>query len=487
MQYLSFSFLFFVAFIWGIYYFMPQAHRWKILLCASVLFYLAFDIKYIFFLFFVALSTFITARIISKNKSKKVFIIGVLLNILLWFVIKVLPWCGTILNTIIGKLFDGSSITLPSFIVPVGISYYVLMALSYLIDVYKGKIEKEDNFAKYLLYLTYFPTIVQGPISKYDALRSQLCAGTRIHFDQFRQSLLLIMIGLIKKMVIADRVAILANHCFENYADLTGMVLYAGAVCYSIQLYMDFSGCVDICRGVSALFGIDLVDNFNAPYFARSIKEFWAKWHISLSTWLKDYVYIPLGGNRKGKMRKYLNLLLTFFVSGIWHGAGINFIFWGLLQGIYQIIGEVTTDLRAKIRDWLQIAPGSKSEKIYQTIITFNLTTLAWIFFRSGRFLSGVEYVGNMLHFTGLGDLLEGSIFITGFSFAQVIVLVINIAFISILDYLKSKKNIDVKQKILSSHILLRWAIYFLLVYDVILFGVYGAGYDTSGFLYGGF
>ena len=487
MQYLSFSFLIFVLFTFGVYFVIPQSHRWKVLLGASVIFYMMFDIKHVLFLLFVAISTFVGAKHIAKNKSKKVFIITILANVLLWFVLKVLPWCGTILNTIIVKIFDGSSITLPSFIVPVGISYYVLMALSYLIDVYKGKMADEKNFAKYLLYLTYFPTIVQGPISKYSALSKQLCAGERIGFGKFRESILLIMIGLIKKMVIADRVAILANHCFGNYATMEGPVLYVGAVCYSIQLYMDFSGCVDICRGVSALFGIDLIDNFNAPYFGKSIKEFWSRWHISLSTWLKDYVYIPLGGNRKGVARKYVNLLATFLVSGIWHGAGINYIFWGLLQGIYQILGEVTLEFRKKIKGLLGIEQGSLCEKIYQIIITFNLTTFAWIFFRSGRFLAGVEYVQRMCSGDGFGHLLDGSMYVQGFSFAQCVVVIINIVFISLVDYYKSFKHMDVKNGITNAHIVLRWVIYFVIAYDVILFGVYGQGYDLSGFLYGGF
>ena len=291
----------------------------------------------------------------------------------------------------------------------------------------------------------------------------------------------------LKKMVIADRVAILANHCFTNYETLEGPILYVGAVCYSIQLYMDFSGCVDICRGVSALFGVELIDNFNAPYFARSIKEFWAKWHISLSSWLKDYVYIPLGGNRKGQARKYVNLLTTFFVSGIWHGAGINFMFWGLLHGLYQTIGDITAEQRKKIRAALQVKEGSVSEKIFQTIITFNLVTFAWIFFRSTRFLSGVEYVSHMLCFSSVEKLFDGSLFIAGFSFVQCVVVLVNIVIISLLDYFRSKQNKDFRNRILDAHIVLRWGIYFILIYDVLLFGVYGQGYDLSGFLYGGF
>ena len=491
MSYLSIGFAVFVVILFGVYQIVTPKLRWKLLLVASVFFYLSFDVRYVLFLLFVALSTFFAAKQIAhkrtEKKKKKILFVTIVWNVLLWFAIKVLPWCGNIVNSLVTIFVDGAWIEWPAFIVPVGISYYSLMAISYLVDVYKGKVEKEDNFFKYLLYLTYFPTIVQGPISRYDKVSKQLSAGTKIDFERFRQNMLLILTGLIKKMVIADRVAIFANYCFKNFETLEGPILYVGAVCYSIQLYMDFSGCVDICRGVSALFGIDLIDNFNAPYFARSIKEFWAKWHISLSGWLKDYIYIPLGGNRKGQKRKYVNLIATFFVSGIWHGAGINFMFWGLLHGVFQMMGDLTTSHRKKIKAKLQIKEGSVSEKVYQTVITFNLVTFAWIFFRSTRFLGGVEYIGNMMCFSGIGQLFDGSIFITGFSFVQCVVVLLNIVLITVMDYFRSKKGKDLKEGILNSHILVRWVIYFILIYDVILFGVYGQGYDMSGFLYGGF
>ena len=487
MQYLSFGFVIFVALIWCIYYFLPQKNRWKLLLCASIVFYLMFDVKYILFLLFVAWSTFLGAGRLRKNNSKKILLITIGSNVALWFIIKALPWCGTIFNSVIGKIIPGFSITIPQLIVPVGISYYVLMAISYFVDVYKGKIEKEKNFAKYLLYLSYFPTIVQGPISRYDALSHQLCAGKRITYNQFREQMLLISIGVIKKMVIADRVALVANDCFARYTELEGPILYVGAVCYSIQLYMDFSGCVDICRGVSGLFGIELIDNFNAPYFSKSIKEFWSKWHISLSTWLKDYVYIPLGGNRKGKMRKYLNLIITFLVSGIWHGAGFSFLAWGLLHGVYQIVGEVTVGVRKEIRRLLKVDEGSISERFYQTIITFNLVAFAWIFFRADTYVAALEYIQRMFSNTGIDKLLDASTFVSGMSYAQSTILILNIVVISLMDYYRSKKGIEVRTVILNTHFVIRWAIYFMIVYDITLFGVYGQGYDASGFLYGGF
>mgnify|MGYP002512160862 FL=1 len=173
--------------------------------------------------------------------------------------------------------------------------------------------------------MSYFPAIVQGPISRYEQLSKELFRGHQFDYHHFCSELLLILYSLTKKIVIADRIAILANYCFNNYTDLSGFTLYVGALAYSIQLYMDFSGCVDICRSISGLFDVKLINNFNHPYFSQSIKEFWQKWHISLSSWLRDYIYIPLGGNRKGMVRKNINLIITFLISGLWHGAGFNF------------------------------------------------------------------------------------------------------------------------------------------------------------------
>ena len=488
MQYLSFVFIAFVVIVFALYYFIPQKFRWIVLLGASLFFYLCYDVRYILFLLFVAISTFCCAKFgRCKRRNKENLILCIVANVCLWFIIKGLPWVGSCINTILRVLFDGYQVQLSPILVPVGISYYVLLAISYLVDVYKKQIKPEKNFLKYLLYLSYFPTIVQGPICKYAQLKKQLIAGNRVGYEKVKSQLLLILIGIIKKMVIADRIAILANYCFANYAELDGAILYIGAVSYSIQLYMDFSGCVDICRGVSALFGIELVDNFNGPYFSKSIKEFWSRWHISLSTWLKDYIYIPLGGNRKGKVRKYINLLITFLVSGIWHGAGVSYIVWGFLQGVYQIVGECSYHLRSKIKEHFKIQPDSLSDRIYRVVITFNLTTFAWIFFRSGRFLSALEYIARMFSSFGVWRMFDRSLFLEGLSGTQYLILVINIVFVFIIDYLRIKRNVFISSCILNCHLVIRWSIYLLLIFDIILFGTYGQGYDMSGFLYGGF
>ena len=202
-----------------------------------------------------------------------------------------------------------------------------------MIDVYRGKIPAEKNFWHYLLYSSYFPYIVSGPINRYEKMEKQLFTAHYFHKDSFYQGMLRILWGCLKKMVIADRAAIFVNEVFGHYYMYRGLFIVFAVLLFSLQLYMDFSGCMDIVIGVSKLFGIDMMENFNAPYGAATTAEFWRRWHISLTSWFQEYIYIPLGGNRKGKIRKYLNIMIVFLFCGMWHGAGLTFLIWGFLNG----------------------------------------------------------------------------------------------------------------------------------------------------------
>lgn len=465
MSYLSLKFVLFVIAIFCIYNIYPRKFRWHILLIASLCFYASFDTRYVIFLLFTAITTFCFALLLSKYKRRKwILFLCIFMNVGVLFVIK--------------KYVN---------MIPIGISYYTLQAIAYLVDVYKQKVACESNFGKYFLFLSYFPAIVQGPISRYNQLSPQLTAGRRVSYDKCRRNLVLILFGLIKKLVVADRIGIFANYCFDNYMDLQGIILYIGAVCYAIQLYTDFSGCVDICRGISAMFGVELIDNFNAPYFAQSNKEFWHRWHISLSTWLRDYVYIPLGGSRKGVVRKYLNLILTFGVSGIWHGTEFHYIVWGMLQSVYQIVGESTYIIRKQFKKVTGVEEGSFSDKLYKVILTFNFTVFAWIFFRASGVMCGIQYIVRMCSSLALWDALNNITYTQGISVWQIAILLLNIFAIIMADYIKRKYKSTIEECVLKTHIGIRWFIYFAMIFDILLFGVYGSGYDMSGFLYGSF
>lgn len=483
MSYLSLTFAAFTAVLMLVYYLAPGKCREWILLLGSLGFYLCFDVRYVLFLLFTACTTYATALHLEKAGKKNGMIAGcIALNGAVWFGIKEIPWIVKSFGRI------GLGITLPGgqWLVPVGISYYTLQAIGYLVDVSKGKYKPERSFRKYLLFLSWFPAIVQGPISRYDQLMPQLCGDKPYCFAQMRDSLVLILFGLVKKMVIADRMGIFVNAVFDSFEEHYGVILYLAAVGYAVQLYTDFSGCVDICRGVSGLFGVELVPNFNRPYFSCSIKEFWGNWHMSLSGWLKDYVYIPLGGNRKGTLRKYANLMITFLVSGLWHGAGFNFFLWGGMHAMYQILGQCTEGLRAGIRKIAGVEEGSLSQRIYQRLITFHLVTLAWIVFRAGGLMTGLRYIWHMVSRSDIWMLFNGSVFTYGVSRNYFGLLFIHLAVLFALEAF-TKRQEDVLRGITGLHLILRWAVYLILIYDVVLFGAYGTGYDVSSFMYGGF
>lgn len=459
---------------------------WVVLLLGSLVFYCCFDLKHLIFLSFTALSTYLCALGFQKASRKKLlFILCIAANVGVWFFIKVLPWTFRIGNILLSRIGLDITLTLPALIVPVGISYFTLQAVGYLADVYSGKIQPEKNIGKYLTFLAYFPAIVQGPISRYNELMPQLLNTKPFCFETMRKGLILILFGLVKKLVVADRLAIFVNACFAGYESLSGVILYLAAVGYAIQLYMDFSGCVDICRGVSTLFNVELVNNFNRPYLATSIKDFWGRWHMSLSRWLKDYIYIPLGGNRKGTFRKYINLMITFLVSGLWHGAGFCFFLWGALHALFQITGQCTANLRSKIKQRIGVVSGSVSERIYQTVITFNLVTFAWIFFRIKSVGRGIQYLRRMLSEANL-FALTGKLFELGVNRNFFLVLLLHIIGFFAVE-LCTKNQDSVIEGITQKHIIIRWVIYLALLFDVILLGAYGSGYDLSGFMYGGF
>ncbi|MEG1300395.1 MAG: MBOAT family O-acyltransferase [Erysipelotrichaceae bacterium] len=450
---------------------------------------MSFDNRMFCFLLFTIISTYITARMFDKYPIYKriTLITCIILNIGILFIVKYYGY----IQGISGIIFKALGLTTIdsnlNILVPIGISYYTLQTISYITDVYQGKIKSEKNIFKFSLYITWFPCIIQGPISRFDQLSKQLISGHDFSYSRTVSSLQLVLFGLIKKLIIADQLAIIVNYCYGNCASLEGFVLYIGAVAFSMQLYMDFSGCVDICRGVSNLFGIKIINNFDAPYFSKSIKEFWSRWHISLSLWLRDYIYIPLGGNRKSRLRKNLNLSVTFLISGMWHGAGLGFIVWGSLHAFFQIFGERTLSFRKRIKKKIGLKENSVSDKFLRTIITFNLITFAWIFFRAGSSRIAISYIMNMITNFNPWNLFDGTIFCLGLGQNLLYAVIINMMLILIIEYQRSFKNVCFRKNLKSLHVVLRWPIYAAMIYDILIFGAYGTGYTINGFLYGGF
>ena len=354
----------------AVYYIIPLKFRWGLLLGASIVFYASADWKMLFLIGgSTAVSYFAGLKIeqAEKNQKKRVWMTScVVLLVLILIVFKYFNFFASAVGSLLGASSDVFKL-----VMPLGISYYTFKMISYLADIYKGKIDAEKNFGYYALYISFFPQILCGPIERADDFIPQLKYGCKFEDKLAAEGLERIIIGLFKKLVIADRLSLYVSTVFDAPLSYPGLASIMAAFFYSIQIYCDFSGYSDMAIGMAQMLGIRTKDNFAYPYFSRSIKEFWSRWHISLSSWLKDYIYIPLGGNRKGKLRKNLNTLVTFLVSGIWHGSSLSFVFWGGLHGLWNMI---SAPKKNDAPVWRQILQG---------LITFCGVTFTWVFFRA--------------------------------------------------------------------------------------------------------
>lgn len=371
-------------------------------------------------------------------------------------------------------------------LLPLGISFYTLSNLSYVIDIYKGKIQAEKNIFKLALFSSFFLCIVEGPISRYEQLGTQLFEKKEFCWKNVSYGVQRILAGFFKKLVIADQCAIYVNAVYDNYAAYHGFYIVIAAILYGIQLYADFSGCMDIVIGSAQMLGTRLQENFQAPYLATSVADFWRRWHISLSSWLKDYVYIPLGGNRKGQLRKYVNIMIVFLISGLWHGSQWSFVMWGGLHGAYQLWEGITAKTRKRINECLDIDENTWSHKLLRIIVTFACVDFAWIFFRAPGLRAGVHIIQNMFREFNIDVLLNGSLYQLGLDMNMFLVLVVAIILMFVMDVLHERR-IRLRDWLAGQGTLFRFAILFGMTIAVILFGAYGDGYSASTFIYQAF
>lgn len=297
---------------------------------------------------------------------------------------------------------------------------------------------------------------------------------------------MLILWGFFLKLCIADKACIIVDTVFNSYPTYRGMYVLVAGVLYSFQLYADFLACTSFAQGIAELFGIDIISNFNHPYFSTSIKDFWRRWHISLSSWLRDYIYIPLGGNRKGEVRKYTNLLITFAVSGIWHGAGYKFLFWGLLHGIYQIMGEILMPAKNFLGKKMHLDMHPIFRNAFKIIFTFLMVMFAWIIFRADHLKTGLSMIKSVFTVHNPWILTNDSLFSLGLSWKECLVLFFCLLVLLIVSW-NQEKGVQIRNKILECNLFTRWCIYIGTIIFVIIFGTYGFGFDAQTFIYGGF
>lgn len=456
MLFNSFSFAVFLPVVFAVYWIIPNKYRWILLLISSYYFYMSWNVKYVLLILFTTGVSYFAAILLEKHNSKKEknFIVTVtaVLCLGVLFVFKYFNFASESINSLF-RMFSINlqPITLKLFL-PVGISFYTFQTLSYVIDVYRGTVTAEHNFGYYATFISFFPQLVAGPIERTSNLLPQIKKHHVFDYTQATYGLKLMAWGYFKKIIIADVISeyvSLVYDCPQNYH---GFALVLASLFFTVQIYCDFSGYSDIAIGVAKLLGINLMTNFKSPYFSQSIKEFWSRWHISLSVWFRDYVYIPLGGNRVKKFRNCINLLITFLASGLWHGADWTFVAWGGVHGIAQIIEKlIFTKKNQKV---------SGAKKWIKIICVFIFCVFSWVLFVSNS-ISDAGYVlmhlfdgiGNPVNYLliGLSDIDIGS--------KNLLKVLFSVTLLAVFDYFSLKK--DVISYISSKKKVVRWIIYF--------------------------
>ena len=429
-----------------LYYLLPKKTKPYILLVISICVYASLGVKSLIYIIISSITTYIATLLFQKNKCKKlILIITLAINIGILIIIK--------------------SELIKNIIVPLGISYYTFQVVSYLIDVYRNKYKPEKNIAKYFVYTMYFPYLFIGPINRFNDISNSLFKeDKKINLSSMYNGILRIGWGFFKKLLIANRINVLIVAITQNPSEYNGSFALFAMLLYSIQLYADFSGGIDIVIGFSKVLQINVKENFDTPYISQNIQEFWRRWHISLSSWFRDYVYIPLGGNRCSKLRHYFNTIIVFLLSGLWHG--INYVLWGLLHAIFLILGKFITT----------------KNKYLNITVTFLIVSFLWSFFIWPTTLESLQMIGSVFTTFNYSELFN-NILNLGLNLANYIVLIISVILLIIYDLKREKINSKLKS-LKTEHKLTLFA---GLVWVILIFGMYGIGFNASDFIYNKF
>lgn len=524
MSYSSLGFLVFTAITCIFYFILPQKCRWTVLLVASITFY-AINSKLL--TVFILLSTavlFVFARLIDKqnrlykerkkqlqkderkalkaktDRIKKVYIaFAIIIDAAFLLVLKYTGFFAATADSILSAFGADISVKAISFILPLGISYYTLTGISYVTDVYRGNIKAETNPLKLLLFLSFFPHIVEGPFSRYGELSPQLFEGSSFDFIRLKSGLLRVLWGLIKKIVLADRAAFLVNAVFDDPAAFSGANALLAVLLYTFQIYTEFSGCMDIVCGISEMLGINLAENFRQPFFSKSIDEFWRRWHITLGAWLKDYVFYPVSLSKSSKKlsafcRKRLGgyygalipaayaLFFVWFLNGFWHGASWKYVFYGLYYYVLMMLGKLSKPLFDKFKFNRQ----NNTFKAFQIIRTDIIVFTGMLIFRSHDLKTAGSMLNSIFTSFNFSVFTDGSIInyenFTPWDFLIIVIGVLALLFVGIL----KEKGVNIREKILERSFLLTWAVLLSFIFILIIFGIYG-GDTVSTFIYGQF
>lgn len=491
MNFNSYEFLVFLPVVVLLYFVIPKKVRWIWLLISSYFFYMCWNVSYALLMATSTLITWLSGILIEKADSiadekkrkrlKKLWVgLSFGINLAILFFFKYFTFAAESINAVFGSQIFTLHFDI---LLPVGISFYTFQALGYTMDVYRKELPAEKNFFFYALFVSFFPQLVAGPIERSANLLPQLKKATSPNGDNIRKGLLLMGYGFIQKMVIADRIALFVNAVYNGNINVqSGSVLLLATLLFGIQIYCDFCGYSNIARGAAQILNINLMQNFNTPYFATSVRDFWRRWHISLSTWFKDYLYFPLGGSKKGTFRKYLNTAIVFLVSGLWHGANFTFVIWGALHGFYQIMGDVLKPVREFFKKLLHIEDGRFFTRLLQMGLTYSLVNFAWIFFRANTLKDAFTVIKNIFTNFELGRLFDQRFMFEIMSRSEFNVLIFALIILFLVSFVSQK--FDIREKIEAQPLVFRWAIYICVILTVMIFGVYGPEYVPSDFIY---
>ena len=530
MSFISGQFLIFFLITCVLYFLVPKKVQWMVLLAANYVFYVFSGGKYVVYILFTTLSTYLGGIVLGRvearytafiaehapgrdekkilkkqNTRKKRWILAVVMaaNFGVLLVIKYGTFLSEAINSVLRVI--GLDVQIPgiSLILPLGISFYTFQAMGYLVDVYRKKVEPEKNPAKFALFVSFFPQVVQGPISRFDQLAHQLTQPHRFDLERAKLGAQLMLWGAFKKLLIADRAAIIANTVFTPDSGYTGVYIFVGVLAYTFQIYTDFSGGMDIARGAAQILGIDLTLNFERPHFAKTLPEFWRRWHITLGAWFRDYVFYPLSlskffmrvgkkgrkwfGNYVGKLLPVvIPQFIVFFLIGIWHGSSWKYVIFGFYHGVLIIGGILLGPFFEKFAERCHIRTDCFSFKLFQVLRTLLIVFFGRLITRGGRFLESVEFIRALLPMDNWGILFNGDLFKLGVAANEFMILIAAVLVLFVVGLLQ-EKGIHVRETIARQNLWLRWVLYLGGLFAVLIFGVYGFGYDAADFIYRGF
>ena len=483
MLFNSGHFLLFFPLVTGLYFLIPHRLRWLLLLAASCYFYMVFRPIYILILGFTITVDYFAGLLIEKSegKTRKYWLIAsIVANVGVLAIFKYYNFLNENLRVLMHTTNVPDPLPFLSILLPIGLSFHVFQSLSYTIEVYRGNYPAEHHAGYFALYVMYYPQLVAGPIERPQNLLHQFKTPHPFDHDRVVQGLQMMLWGFFKKVVVADHLAPIANKVFDNPHNYQGISLVIGTVAFAIQIYCDFSGYSDIAIGSSKVMGIELMTNFNRPYFSKSIGEFWKRWHISLSTWFRDYFYFSLGGNRVPRWRWYFNLMLTFLVSGLWHGASWTYVVWGGLNGVYlvgeSVIGGVFADKNTPSKRWPAFMPVFRTVAVLRT---FALTCIAWVFFRAHTFSDSWYILEHF--FVGWGNALHNlhsAPFLKRYVMMEQDYTDLLIAFVAVLVLFLGdlwQRNHHLNSRLAAQPAWVRWSLYYAIAGAVLLFGAFNS------------